>query len=951
MCKYILIFISIFLFNCFAECQINNGKSFLLGNEAAPDKIQALYQAKKGQLYCGAASGLYLFDGMKFHLCIQHDSLSKSVTAICENNRGEIIVGYESGMIGILQQNTIIPFAMEEGFPKVTIKSLLYTGTDYLWIGTAGEGLYLKTKKHLYNFNTDDGLSDNYIYKIIAKDSMHVIAATDRGINICYWYAGKKNIHTITAKNGLPDNIVRAITHGNNHTCWIGMQDAGIARLEQDYQISYLTPFWIYGAVIDLLWVNDKILAATADYGLIYFTPSENEKALSTIQPPSTSPITNICADQTGAVWVAGNNELTFVNSFSLQTIIRLPKRQEDFVYNLQAVSDKKLWFWNEKEMSCMLQENGRWIEKKYPLPVIAHKQISAIYCHRDGTIWIGTLGDGIYIFNEKNGSVKRLQNPLVKDKINITSIAGFDDQIWIASFEGIIKINTQSAAYTITQIQAAANKYVYQIFIDSKKRLWLATDGDGIAWYENGETHWLKNTKGYKGNVVYKIAEDEAGKIWYATNDAGLVCYDFKQFQTWSDKDGLSEEMVTGIAAYKSKIFVFHTHRIDILNTKNGAVDFVEKSNGIDSVSDDLNAYSISPNGAVYFVANNKIYLFNSNDYKMLLPAIYINKVELFLKEGQYANGHLFNYNQNNLGFFFLGIYYPHPEQLQYAYKLDGYDKEWIATNDKSKVFPKLPPGSYTFHVKTGLGSSLINANEASFSFVIQKPFWLQTWFIIGLIISISAAIFFIIRFRETQIKKWNNLQNEKINLELQTLRNQINPHFLFNSFNILVSEIETQPDQAVEYVEKLSDFYRSVVMYRDKDLIPLQEEVKILEDYIYLQKKRFSHALQVSIQLDDAIKKQTFIPPLALQLLVENAIKHNVVSTKKPLQVNVSDENNYIMISNPIQYKSKPEDGTRMGLDNLANRYLLLSGSKIIIENDGKYFSVKIPYIKKQI
>ncbi len=949
MYKYFLIFISTFICNCYAASQLDYGKSFVLGNAASPDKIQALYQDKKGQLYCGAASGLYLFDGIKFHLFTQADTLTKSVTAICENAKGEIILGYESGMIGILQQRTIIPLEIEEGFPKVTIKSLLYTGTDKLWIGTAGEGLYLKTNKHLYNYNTDDGLSDNYIYKIIAKDSTHVIAATDRGLNICYWHGGKKSIHTITAKNGLPDNIVRSITEGRNNTFWIGMQDAGIAKLEQDYSISYITPSWTYGTVNDLLWINNKLLVATADDGLIYFTPSENEKAVSTIQQQSSSPLTNICADQSGALWMAGKNELTFLHSFSLQTIIDLPMQQADFVYNLQAVSDKAFWFWNEKGLSSMFKIQGAWVEKKYPLPAIAHTQVSAIYRHPDGTIWIGTLGDGIFIFDEKNGSTKRLGNALVKDKINITSIAGFDNQIWVASFEGIIKIDVQNGAYAITQIQAAVNKYVYQIFIDSKKRLWLATDGDGLAWYENGKANWLKNTKGYKGNVVYKIAEDAAGKIWYATNDAGLVCYDFKHFQSWNEKNGLSEEMVTGIAAYKSKIFVFHTHRIDMLNTDNGAVDFIDQSNGIDAVSDDLNAYSISPDGAIYFVAANKICGFNSNDYKTLKPSIYINKIELFLKEGSYANGHVFNHNQNNLGFFFSGFYYPHPEQLQYAYKLDGYDKAWIATNDKSKVFSNLPPGRYTFHVKTGLGSNLTNANEASFSFVIEKPFWWQTWFIIGLIIAIGAVIFFIIQYRETQIKKWNSLQNEKINLQLQTLRNQINPHFLFNSFNILVSEIETQPEQAVEYVEKLSDFYRSVVMYRDKDLIPLQEELHILEDYIYLQKKRFSNAFQVSIKLENTLKKPIFIPPMALQLLVENAIKHNVVSNERPLHVSISEKENCIIVTNAIQYKSKPEEGTRMGLDNLASRYLLLSGSKIIIENDSKNFSVKIPNIKK--
>lgn len=947
MCRKAGILFLLLLSTIFSGAQLQYAKLFSPRNGVVPVKIQTLFQSSKGILYCGAGNGLYLFDGLTYIKIQQADSLSASVTAICENSTGQIIVGYESGMIGILLQNKITPLPIEAGYPRVAIKSLACAGKKNLWIGTAGEGLYLQTEKHLINFNTDDGLSDNYVYKLMLTDSETVYATTDRGINICKWTNPKKSIRTITARNGLPDNIVRTIARGPGGSFWVGLQDGGIAKIEPDGVILHITPNWQYGAVNDLLLYNNLVMAATDENGLVYFELTDESKQIVLKKDLTLPRINTICQDKSGAVWFAGNNQLAFVESLLLRQIFSFQQQSKDFVYNLLAVSTNEIWYWYEKGLSCISKNGTEWTEKKYPLTAIANKQVSALYQHTDGSIWIGTLGNGIYIFNTKTGTAKPLQADAMKDKVNITSVTGFDNEVWIASFEGIVKISTHTGIYDVIPLQGAGNKYVYQVMADSKKRIWLATDGDGIALFDKGKIRWFKNEQGYTGNVVYKMTEDASGKIWYASHDAGVVCYDFKQFRSWNEKDGFSEGSVTGMAAFNKRIFVFHSRGIDVLNTQSGALDYIDRESGIDSLRDDLNAYSISPEGQVFFIASNKLFTFHSSSYHTRLPEIYISKIELFLKEGQFANGHSFKYDQNNLGFYYTGIFYPHPERLRYAYKLDGYDKEWVPTNDKVKVFPRLPPGSYTFHIKTGLGDNLANAREASFAFTIEKPFWQQAWFILFFIAIIGSMLYLIVRYREQQIRKWNALQNEKVNLQLQTLRNQVNPHFLFNSFNILVSEIETQPELAVEYVEKLSDFYRGVVVYRDKDLIPLREELQILNDYIYLQQKRFQSALQVTVNLDIALKGDSLIPPFALQLLVENAIKHNIVSVEKPLQVEVTADDKHIIVGNTIQYKTKPETGTGMGLDNLANRYLLLSGAKITIEQNEQYFQVKIPYI----
>jgi len=240
-------------------------------------------------------------------------------------------------------------------------------------------------------------------------------------------------------------------------------------------------------------------------------------------------------------------------------------------------------------------------------------------------------------------------------------------------------------------------------------------------------------------------------------------------------------------------------------------------------------------------------------------------------------------------------------------------------------------------------------SAPEASFIFTIKSPFWTNAWFIVLCFVVAVVIILIIIKSRERTINKYNRLEREKIRSQLETLRSQINPHFLFNSFNTLISEIEEDPHNAITYVEKFSDFYRSIVMNREKDIITLEEEIAILNDYAFIQQKRYGRALHINIKVTKEEGKSYYITPLALQLLIENAIKHNVVSLEIPLTIELYiDDNEYLVIKNNINKKLQQEKGSGMGLQNIQKRYELISRKSVIVENNDKFFIVKIPLLK---
>jgi two-component system, LytTR family, sensor kinase len=203
-----------------------------------------------------------------------------------------------------------------------------------------------------------------------------------------------------------------------------------------------------------------------------------------------------------------------------------------------------------------------------------------------------------------------------------------------------------------------------------------------------------------------------------------------------------------------------------------------------------------------------------------------------------------------------------------------------------------------------------------------------------------------------------YQSYQNQRVGIELERarmenlgaqyelLRQQVNPHFLFNSLNTLKYMVESADKHTVDFVLKLSDFYRFTLESRKLDLIRLSEELAILDAYVYLLKARFEEGVDLVIQVDPE-HHTSRIPPFTLQLLVENCIKHNVVSLDRPLRIGVRSEGNSLVVENNFQPKRTPEAGMGMGLDNINQRYLHLLGQKIDIQRSDTTFQIKLPVI----
>jgi two-component system LytT family sensor kinase len=210
--------------------------------------------------------------------------------------------------------------------------------------------------------------------------------------------------------------------------------------------------------------------------------------------------------------------------------------------------------------------------------------------------------------------------------------------------------------------------------------------------------------------------------------------------------------------------------------------------------------------------------------------------------------------------------------------------------------------------------------------------------------IFSVITGIEFFKKWKEGLIRQ-ESLQRKAIELQLETLKNQVNPHFLFNSLNTLTSLVHKDADKAVQFIIQLSDIYRYALENKNKLTVPWPVEKKFVENYLSMQQIRFSGNIVVS--MDTRGDEKFEVVPLSVQMLVENAIKHNIITADDPLEIAIYVENNFLVVRNKLQLKSSVEYSENIGLDNIKQQYEILAGKKAEVSREDGFFTVKLPLI----
>jgi sensor histidine kinase YesM len=241
-------------------------------------------------------------------------------------------------------------------------------------------------------------------------------------------------------------------------------------------------------------------------------------------------------------------------------------------------------------------------------------------------------------------------------------------------------------------------------------------------------------------------------------------------------------------------------------------------------------------------------------------------------------------------------------------------------------------------------------NKNSFDYFLANEKPSSYLGSIIITFFVTLSIyTISFYKAYNENKVKEQKIIAGTA-NAKFESLKNQIDPHFLFNSLNVLSSLIEENPDNAQRFTISLSKIYRYVLEQKDKELVSLEEELAFAKTYMNLLKMRFENSLFYELPTT-SINPEAKVVPLSLQLLLENTVKHNVVSEQRPLHIRIYVEGDYLAVQNDYQKKEVLQERQGVGLQNIVNRYGIITNRKVLVIQNEKIFTVKIPLLTKQI
>jgi len=237
----------------------------------------------------------------------------------------------------------------------------------------------------------------------------------------------------------------------------------------------------------------------------------------------------------------------------------------------------------------------------------------------------------------------------------------------------------------------------------------------------------------------------------------------------------------------------------------------------------------------------------------------------------------------------------------------------------------------------------------EPFLPFQLDSLFLASTWALYALAVTGVNAVFFTRYF----LSRWKDslvyaerLEKEKSQVQFDNLKNQLNPHFLFNALTSLNSLITEDPALAQQFLQQMSKVYRYVLQNKDKNFVTLATELDFIRNFVFLIETRFSNALKIQFNITETAKEKAIVP-VTLQILIENALKHNVVDLQQPLIVDVFTAGDYLVVSNNLQLRNSVETSNKQGLENLKSLYGFLTDKPVIIERGEQRFSVKVPLL----
>ncbi|MFT4536415.1 MAG: ligand-binding sensor domain-containing protein [Saprospiraceae bacterium] len=879
-------------------------------------EIKEIVSDSLGFLWMHDGDILYRFDGAE---AINHFNLGdEKISSLQYSTSDYLVVGTNYGRVIIYNPYSFEFNVLHENkeYHKVT-NSHVIDNNNFI-ILYYGLGIVTSTDGVMAQYTTDNGLISNEVYDVALFDNNYFIS-TDQGIQILNPKEGGRLESTITVQEGLPDIVITHLDIYQNKL-WYTDYDKHLGSITKDQEIqNYILPK--EGKVNDISTHESGIYLAT-DKGIFLFDNKEfknksEENKYNLIQ-----------IDEEGNLWSVSDNDQLVKGNLHFQKMIldiEAIRTIEKYDHQIILGNDYGVYRPFQEKYIKVTSDN-----------VTCLKSINEF-------LLVGTFSQGVKVYDKQFNEVQALSKWTTIENESVLHIYTHNNEVYISSLSGVMKFEFKDGKLIpINSLNAIIGQaYIYTMLIQGEK-MYFGTDRDGLyIWLrDKDKIDILSNFQsGEKVGSVYSLTEDKNQRIWFTSSECGLGYMNTDKAIKLANVPNSKDEYTSLQSLKNGNLLAIRGSSVDVLDPVTQHFMFFDKEVGLKNEVTYLNNILLDHN-QTFFVRDHNIFSYSPESNVKIHPEVSIDKVRVNLSTIRKGENQ-FEENENNIEFDFRGSWLTDPSKLSYQYKLEGFDEEWRSTKDNSVSFPRLRPGIYRFRLRASENGLFYDEPEADYHFQIHRKFYNQRWFRLFGIGLLGFVILVIIK--QLYARKKEKLQHEKLNIENQliNLKNQLNPHFLFNTFNTLIGLIEEDSERSIALVEKMTDFYRNVLNYGKLDIITLGAEREILAQYIAILKARFNSQINIVLDFEKDLSRYA-IPPMTLQLLVENAVKHNVVSSKNPLTINIKQIGNSISIKNKKSPLINASSSTKIGLVNIKRRFELINLATPIIHDTDQYFEV---------
>ncbi len=960
--------------------------------------IRGIAQDKYGFMWFGSVNGLTIYNGytskvMEANTQNPYAFKDINITSLCRDSNGTMWLAQPSGIYQY--EYATGHFLLQQGISGLPVTKMFTAGDEFLYLVTKnGLEVFNTQTKKIQIPSTDTAslfLLNRSIRDICSTGNKVLYLATDTGIVV---YNGAKRKATLLLTHPTSINNLTQIAGDKKGRLWCS-NGAMIFRINTNKEVvSYpslngVTQPSPDNQINDLFVdASERVWVATNRTGLCLYNETENtfsslrSDPLQT-QSLSTNLVTSIFQDTDETIWIGTegyglnyfNPERDFFHSL-LPGSYQSPTLPDNWCRAFSEDKQGQWWLATATGVSVYNPTTDSYINfqnKEGSKKVLHSNSVRSVLCASDGTIWIGTA-DGLNRFHPQTGQMDFIGE---KDGMPLSFFWHLTEDknqtIWIASRDGIYNYNPATNHFDNLQtnqlLQPFCRFRTRTIFIDSRNRIWFGLDGKGVLLYDkkNGLVkHWSitdKDSNTISNDLISSITEDKVGTVWISTY-SGLNAFDERKnnFKHFYKSEGLlSNKISCLIADNANQLWMGTSKGLCMMDSLRTRFKTFGMEDGLASIEfNDQSAFRTS-NGQMMFPTYKGFLYFNPAHYHIINTSFstYLSSFQVYNKDfllnsnPEAVEKINLHWNQNFFSFTIVSPNYIQAEQTMYAYWLEPFDKAWIFTKERKRNYTNVPGGQYVLHIKATTNLQHPNVPETNITITIGTVFYKTWWFIALMSILFLFLLYRIYLYRIRQHKKMvllqtkaQALEKEKAVVMYESLKQQLNPHFLFNSLSSLSGLIQKDQSAAKIFLDQLSKIYRYILKSGDSEFVRISEDLKLAQIYLQLQQTRFGTGLQLKIELNDEILNRR-IAPVTIQNLIENAIKHNMIDSDSPLLISITNRENYLIVTNNLQKKSFVEGSNQQGLQNMKTLYRYLCGQPIITEETPDYFIVKIPFV----